>query len=331
MKKREFRVLLILLITALALSVWSWAAMPEELVPVGSAVGIRLETDGLVVVGFDADGVSAAKDAGMKKGDVIKRVNGVEVSGCDSFQTLVSGAGGEALEVLVDRSGEPVTLKILPQKDAACYRLGIYVRDSMAGIGTVTFYDPAQNVYGALGHGVNDSESLVLMPLESGEIMPASVIEIKRGTSGAPGVLKGAFETETTLGTVEYNTEHGIFGKGAAGLSSHAAMPVAKQSQIHTGKATILANIDQKTVQEYEVEITKMFPLEQESGRNMLLTITDPRLLKSTGGIVQGMSGSPILQDGRLIGAVTHVLVNNPTCGYGIFIENMLKNCEIYQ
>ena len=108
-------------------------------------------------------------------------------------------------------------------------------------------------------------------------------------------------------------------------------MPVAKQSQIHTGKATILANIDQKTVQEYEVEITKMFPLEQESGRNMLLTITDPRLLKSTGGIVQGMSGSPILQDGRLIGAVTHVLVNNPTCGYGIFIENMLKNCEIYQ
>lgn len=331
MKKRSMRVLLFLLATVIVLSTWTLAALPKELVPVGSTVGIRLNADGLMVVGFDQEGASAARDAGMKKGDIIKKVNGVEVSNSEEFKTLVSSGDGKALRVTVDRGGKEVELAIAPQKDQACYRLGIYVRDSMAGIGTVTFYDPATGVYGALGHGVNDTESMILLPLESGEIMPSSVVEVKRGASGTPGVLKGTFDMDKTLGTVEYNTEHGIFGKGASGLSSHTVVPVAAANQIKTGKATILANIDGTSVQEYQIEITKLFPLERESGRNMLLTITDARLLKTTGGIVQGMSGSPILQDGRLVGAVTHVLVNDPTRGYGVFINTMLESAGAYE
>ena len=151
------------------------------------------------------------------------------------------------------------------------------------------------------------------------------MVEVQKGARGAPGLLKGAFDTSTTLGTVEKNTEHGIFGTTRCALGDGAALPVADRSEIHTGKATILSNVNNTSVQEYEVEITKLFPTEETSGRNLLLTITDSRLLRTTGGIVQGMSGSPILQDGKLVGAVTHVLVNDPPRGYGIFIENMLQ------
>lgn len=331
MIKRGWRALLLLQILAALLAVWPSAAMPEMLVPVGSTVGIRLDADGLVVVGFDQENPSAARDAGMQKGDIIKKVNGAAVGDCENFKSLVAGGGGRTVDVTVERRGKAVELAIQPEKNGSGYQLGVYLRDSMAGIGTVTFYDPQNQVYGALGHGVNDMESMVLLPLEDGEIMPSSVVEVQRGVSGAPGVLKGAFDTSKTLGTVESNTEHGIFGRGAQSLGVHEAVPVASRKEIRTGKATILANINNTMVQEYEVEITKLFPMELESGRNMLLTITDQRLLRATGGIVQGMSGSPILQDGKLVGAVTHVLVNNPTCGYGIFIENMLENCEEYR
>ncbi len=325
------RAALLALVLTAALTAWALAALPETLVPVGSAVGIRLEADGLVVVGFDQSGRSAAQAAGMRRGDVIQSVNGTEVSDSEAFKALVAGGGGEPLDITVDRAGSLVSLAIAPEQDGNAYRLGVYLRDAMAGIGTVTFYDPEADLYGALGHGVNDVESMVLLPLEAGEILPASVVEVRRGGNGAPGMLKGAFDTSRTLGSVEENTEHGIFGSGASSLSGRAALPVASQKEIHTGRATILCNVQSTDVQEYEVEITKLFPLETASGRNLLLTVTDPRLLRATGGIVQGMSGSPILQDGRLIGAVTHVLVNNQTCGYGIFIENMLQNCEKYK
>jgi len=329
--RKKCRTLPVLLLLAALLSTSVLAAAPRTLVPVGKTVGIRLESRGLMVVGFDREGASAARDAGMKKGDVITRVEGRTVTDTACFRTLVADSDGGPLDVTVSRGGREVELEIEPQKDEACYRLGILVRDSIAGIGTVTFYDPATGVYGALGHGVSDAETMTLLPLREGQILPASVSGVRRGESGTPGVLRGKFDTSAVLGSVDDNTEHGIFGRAAGLASADKAVPVASAGEIRTGKVTILANVSGDSVCAYEAEITRLFPLERESGRNMLLKITDERLLAATGGIVQGMSGSPILQDGRLIGAVTHVLVNNPTRGYGIFLENMLENCAIYQ
>ncbi len=324
------RVLLPLLLAAVLLATGAAAAMPERLVPVGATVGIRLEADGLLVVGFDRGRPSPARQAGLRKGDVLKAVNGEAVEDCQALQEMVAACGGGVLTLTVERDGQARQLALRPAADGDGYRLGVSLRDSMAGIGTVTFYDPERDAYGALGHGVNDLETMVLLPLEAGAILPSSVVAVQKGACGAPGLLKGAFNTSETLGTVEANTDHGIFGRGGASLSSRAAVPLADAAEVHTGEATILANIHNTTVEAYQVEITKLFPEESTSGRNLLLTITDPRLLRQTGGIVQGMSGSPILQDGKLVGAVTHVLVNNPTCGYGIFIANMLENCAAY-
>ena len=207
-----------------------------------------------------------------------------------------------------------------------CYKLGAWIRDSMAGIGTMTFYDPATHVFGALGHGVSDVDTARLMPLQSGSIMYAEVSDVKRGVVGAPGELHGVFRVEQDLGELYANTASGVFGtltdeKLTGGA---AAVEVAERSQIKTGKAVILSNIAGDRVEEYEVEITRVYPDGGGENRDMTLKVTDRRLLEATGGIVQGMSGSPILQNGRLVGAVTHVLVNDPTTGYGIAIGTML-------
>lgn len=305
------------------------AALPERLTPVGRTVGIRLESDGLVVVGFD-ETHSAARDAGLKIGDTIKRVNGKDVENCESFKVLAAEAGGEPLTLELLREGRTVEIAVQPERDGEVYRLGLLLRDGMAGIGTVTFYDPDTGLYGALGHGVNELQSMILLPLAYGEILPSRVVEVQKGEGGAPGILKGAFDLEDRLGGVEANTVHGIFGKAEEALSAEDAIPVAAPGEAHTGKASILSNVEGDRVEEFTVEINRLFPTGQDTGRNLLLTITDPRLLQATGGIVQGMSGSPILQDGKLIGAVTHVLVDNPTQGYGIFIENMLESCPAY-
>ena len=327
MKKQGLRVLLTLSMAAALLTTGAAAALPEALVPVGSTVGIRLDADGLLVVGFDAAGDSAARDAGMQKGDVIKTVNGLDADDSAAFRTQLAQCGGKPLELTVERDGAVRTVEVTPEAAGDGYRLGVYLRDSMAGIGTVTYYDPTTGAYGALGHGVNDLETMVLLPLEGGEILPSSVAEVRRGVSGTPGILKGAFNTSTTLGTVSANTDHGIFGTADTPLSGGQALPVAKSSEVHTGKATILCNVRNTAVEEFEIEISKRLE-DDGSGRDLLLTVTDPRLLQTTGGIVQGMSGSPILQDGKLVGAVTHVLVNDPTRGYGILMENMLKAAE---
>ena len=326
MKKQGLRVLLTLSMAAALLTTGAAAALPETLVPVGSTVGIRLDADGLLVVGFDTTGNSAAEEAGVKKGDIIKTVNGLNADDSAAFRQQLAQCGGRPLELTLERDGATQTVEVTPDATDDGYRLGVYLRDSMAGIGTVTYYDPATGSYGALGHGVNELETMVLLPLEDGEILPSSVAEVRKGISGTPGILKGAFNTSATLGTVSANTDHGIFGTADAPLSGGQALPVAKSSEVHTGKATFLCNVRNTSVEEYEIEITKLFGEDDGSGRNMLLTVSHPRLLQTTGGIVQGMSGSPILQDGKLVGAVTHVLVNDPTRGYGILMENMLAS-----
>ncbi len=205
------------------------------------------------------------------------------------------------------------------------YKLGAWIRDSMAGIGTLTYYDPQSGAFGALGHGISDVDTAQLMPLESGGIMGAQVVDVSKGECGVPGVLHGAFQTGTDLGSLWANTPSGVFGTlwDTQLVQGHQPVPVARPEQVELGQATILSNISGDTVEEYTVEITRMFSGSDGDTRDLMLCVTDPRLLETTGGIVQGMSGSPILQNGRLVGAVTHVLLDDPTMGYGIFAENM--------
>ena len=207
------------------------------------------------------------------------------------------------------------------------YRLGVIVRDGMAGIGTLTYVDPETGSYGALGHGVCDSDTGVLLPLGEGTLLHSLVGAVQRGQSGRPGALQGEFPAGSAVGTVDENTESGIFGTvtDASVYQPLDAVPVADAADIHTGAAEILSNVEGDTVQSYSVEVIKVYPADDAYGRSMMLRVTDPDLLDKTGGIVQGMSGSPVLQDGKLIGAVTHVLVDDPTCGYAISIERMLE------
>ena len=206
------------------------------------------------------------------------------------------------------------------------YRIGVLARDSLAGIGTLTYVDPQTGAFGSLGHGICDSETGVLLPLQEGTIIHSTVSSVQRGKAGEPGSLQGEFSTEKPLGTVAQNTESGIFGTMTDDslYSELQCVPVASADEIKIGDAEILSNVDGDSVQRYSVQIVKLYPANDEYGRSMMLRVTDSQLAEKTGGIVQGMSGSPILQNGKLIGAVTHVLVDNPMEGYGISMEKML-------
>lgn len=316
MKKRMFR-LLAALCLVLCLSVQAFA-LPKTLIPGGCTVGIKLCTKGLVVTGFEKN--SAAQTAGLKKGDVIIQVDGEAVH---TVAALRESLEKDRVILTVLRDGKEAEFCVKPASTESGMRLGAYIRDSMAGIGTVTYYDPDTGDFGALGHGVNDVDTSILMPLEAGVVVGSTVSEVRKGTSGTPGELKGKFDVDAVLGEVEANTEHGIFGTLTTPVPGKP-IPVAKAGEVEPGEAVIFANVSGKEVEQYTVEILRIYPQASDTGRNLLLQITDPRLLNATGGIVQGMSGSPIIQNGKLVGAVTHVLVNDPTTGYGIFIENML-------
>ena len=305
------------LCAALFLSVEA-AAAPKMLIPGGCTIGMKLDTQGVLVTGFAEE--SSAERAGLKKGDVIIEVDGEAVHTVAALQESLE----ESQVVLtVLRNGKEAEFCVNPQKTEDGSRLGAYVRDSVAGIGTVTYYDPNTGNFGALGHGVNDAETSILMPLEAGVVVRSTVSQVEKGKVGKPGELRGVFHVDDILGEVDSNTSFGVFGRLTTPVAG-TPVPVASSEEAKVGKATILANVQDGTVQEYEVRIEKLFSQARETGRNLLIQITDPALLAATGGIVQGMSGSPILQNGKLIGAVTHVLVDDPTRGYGIFIENML-------
>lgn len=315
------------------------AGLPETLIPVGHAVGIKLFSDGVLVVGLaeleTAGGQAApAKDCGLKVGDLILQADGTEIRSTEHFQSLVQEEAGRPVMLQIKRGSKLMELEAgCIQDESGVWRLGAWIRDSLAGIGTMTFYDPASNVFGTLGHGINDVDTAKLMPLETGSIMGATVSDVKKGTAGEPGELHGDFDLTTDLGTLYANTDRGIFGYLEEGILSQALTPVevAAREEVQVGEATILSNVAGDTVEEYTVEITHLYPESQGESRNLMLQVTDPRLLEATGGIVQGMSGSPILQNGKLVGAVTHVLVNDPTRGYGILAENMVQTAETGQ
>ena len=306
------------------------------LAPIGRTVGIKLFSEGVLVIGLsdiktEEGNSSPAKACGLREGDIITHINGEEVNTIEEVQKLLQELGGQKLqvEVLRNQTMTEVTAQAAQSTTDGSYKLGAWIRDSMAGIGTMTFYDPASGVFGTLGHGINDIDTAVLIPLESGSIMYATVADVKRGLSGQPGELHGRFKVDQDLGELYANTEGGVFGQLSDTSLAEGAplLPVAEASQVKVGKATILCNISGDEVLEYEVKITKVMDNAQDT-RDLTLEVTDPRLLDKTGGIVQGMSGSPILQDGRLVGAVTHVMVNDPTRGYGILATHMLDMAE---
>ena len=306
-----------------------------SVVPCGTPFGIKMFTDGVLVVGLsavetDSGPSSPGRTCGLKAGDIITHINGQEVNTIEEVQDILGDEQGDAMTLRATRNGKPVQLSVQAiQNIQGSYQLGVWLRDSMAGIGTMTFYDPDSGVFAALGHGINDVDTATLMPMESGSIMYASVTDVKKGESGAPGELHGSFDVNRDLGDLYANTNLGIYGVLRDGALSPRgeAVEVAAREEVHVGGATILSNIAGEQVEEYQVEITHVYPAAAGDTRNLMVQVTDPRLLETTGGIVQGMSGSPILQDGKLVGAVTHVLVNDPTRGYGILAENMVSQC----
>lgn len=309
-------------------------SIPETLIPIGHTIGIKLFSDGVLVVGLSALETEAgektpAKDCGLKVGDLILQADGAEIQNTEHFQSVVQEQAGRPVMLQVKRGSRLMELEAeTVQGEDGVWRLGAWIRDSLAGIGTMTFYDPASNVFGALGHGINDVDTAMLMPLEVGAIMDSTVKTVKKGASGDPGELKGSFNLTEDRGELYANTDCGVFGTmDPCSLTAHAAVPVARPEEVSTGPATILSNISGDTVDEYSIEITKICSTLADT-QNFIVRVTDQRLLDATGGIVQGMSGSPILQDGRLVGAVTHVLVSDPQRGYGILAENMIRQAD---
>ena len=294
------------------------------LVPVGHTIGIKLFARGVLVVKL-TDGGTPAKECGLQTGDVIVKCGGVSVTSSEQFQSLLQKNGDSAMDLQVRRAGDSVTLSVEPeQNDKGVYCIGAWIRDSMAGIGTMTYYDPATGDFGALGHGITDTDTALLMPFSNGSILPSTVKAVKRGETGSAGELRGDFDLDTSLGDLYANTESGIFGTLAVSDYAPACQDAVPIGEAVPGPAVIRSNVEGDAVEEYEIEILKVVSGTSD-GRDLVISVTDPKLLKATGGIVQGMSGSPILQNGKLVGAVTHVLLNDPTKGYGILIENMLN------
>lgn len=311
-------------IVAAALCLWLLpvdAFAAEYLIPVGQVIGLELLSDTVCVAAFDENLGADAQKAGLKIGDEILNIDGRTIDNAEDVRLALEHSDGQVrLRILRDEKERE--LCVMPRITAEGPRLGVYLRQGVTGIGTVTWYDPSTGRFGTLGHGVNNAQG-ELVEMTAGKAYPASVLSVVKGKCGEPGQLRGGVDCPQALGTLEKNTQRGVFGSAEKGWSGEA-LEVASRDEVHTGQATIRSTVNGKEVREYSVEILKIYPEKRQEGRNMLIRVTDSALLETTGGIVQGMSGSPIIQNGKLVGAVTHVLVNDPTTGYGIFIENML-------
>ena len=287
------------------------------LIPVGRIVGLELQNNTVTVVSFEANSPAAA--AGVKEGDRLLMVDRHSIKNAQDVRNALDESHG-TVTLTLQRGDDLATVKVTPAITAQGPKLGIYLRQGITGIGTVTYYDPDTGTFGALGHGVNNPGG-DLLQLTKGAAYPAAVSGIRKGASGKPGQLMGSLTDSQPLGAILRNTAQGVFGTTESPFPGQGLL----LGQPVLGTATILSTVAGEAPREYTVEILKVYAAARQSGRNMLLKVIDPALLAATGGIVQGMSGSPIIQDGKLVGAVTHVLVNDPTRGYGIFIENMLE------
>ncbi len=302
---------------------------PKNVILGGKTVGIKLYMQGVVVVALSeipgTERRAPAKEAGIEIGDRVLSVDGTPLSGSDELEEAVEKSEGKSLTLTVSRGEKVWDTEVTPvyYKDGESYKLGLWVRESAAGVGTLTFSDPQSGTFGALGHAIEDFDTGTAIEPAAGSITDCSIAYITKSETGAPGEICGVFGTEN-IGSIEKNTSLGLYGKVAAPLSG-AQIPIAVSTQVRTGDATVYTDAATGTVTGYAAEIEEVFPQKDGENKCMVIRITDERLLRATGGIVQGMSGSPLVQDGRLIGAVTHVFVNDPTRGYGVYIENMLS------
>lgn len=290
------------------------------LVPGGEPFGIKLISDGVMVVDL-ASGASPAKDCGIKEGDIILSVNGVEVSSNADISKLIRNCDGQTVKLVIRRDGEKKTVKLTPEVVDGSYRAGMWVRDSSAGIGTVTFYS-SDGIFGGLGHPVCDVDTGDTVPIKEGEAADVSIHSFQKSENGNPGALLGGFTNKGSIGEIYANKENGVFGRLTSFDTSKQAIPLGFRQEIKKGDATILTTIDGTTPCEYKISIEEI-RLDGSDTKNLVIKVTDEKLLRKTGGILQGMSGSPIIQNGKLVGAVTHVFVNDVTMGYGVFADEM--------
>ena len=300
----------------------------------GSPFGVKMFSNGALVVGFSdirsaAGYCNPAREAGLEMGDWILSVNGVRITGNDDLRKAIQAGGPDPCTVVYSRDGAQAITTLTPVTDVSdgSYRAGVWVRDSSAGVGILTFVDNTTGMFAGLGHSISDVDTGESIALRSGEIVPVEIIGYEAGHIGDPGQLKGRFASQIAVGTVLGNDATGVYGTVRTLLTGRD-MTVAQAQEVEEGPARILTTIEGSEPQFYDVEIEQVTLSRQDPNRNLVLRVTDPELLAATGGIVQGMSGSPILQNGRLVGAVTHVLVNDPTRGYGIFAETMLETAD---
>jgi len=308
-----------------------------EVVPLGLTIGVRINTDRVMVLGTSSflgdDGLTHRPSDGiLRGGDLIVKINDEPVQSKETLSNIVSESAGD-ITLLLRRDGDELTVNLTPAIAATdgVRRIGTWVRDSTKGIGTLTYYVPETGSFGALGHGIMDVDTKMLITVRNGVIMRSNITSIVRGARGKPGELEGSVDTGASLGSVSINSPSGIYGKLSPEFMETLpkdALPAATRAQIQEGPATIMTNVVDNTVREYDITIEGVNRATSDDTKGMIIRITDPILLDATGGIVQGMSGSPIIQNGRVVGAVTHVFVQDPAKGYGIFIDTMLQQTE---
>jgi len=310
--------------------------VPEiKLIPGGKPIGVKIQSDGLIVVGFSDIEVdegykqSPAAIGGVEIGDIILEAQDKKLENVYDMLDIVKSSNGKEIKIKLKRKENIKVIYLKPIKNKNNeYKIGLWIRDSTSGIGTLTYYDPKNNNFGALGHPINDVDTGILFPIRSGKIFDASIVGIEQGQRGRPGELKGIFLNDSAIGEIEKNTLCGIYGKLLKVYNNDIykkPIPIAYQYEVKEGPAKILTTVDGTNVKEYDIVIEKVIQQTKPSSKSMIIRITDKELLKKAGGIVQGMSGSPIIQNGKIVGAVTHVFVNKPDMGYGIYIEWMLK------
>ena len=308
-------------------------------IPVGSVAGIKLYTNGVLVVGMsEIEGMDNKKykpyeNTGIEEGDTIVSINDKEIISTEDLVNKVNKSKGEKIKINFRHDENVKECSIEPvQTSTNEYKLGLWVRDSEAGVGTVSFYEPSTKSFGALGHGITDMDTEQLINISSGEFITTKILNVVKGESGNPGRIQGTIDNQKNIGIISKNTKFGVYGKvdnlSSLKIDTSKEMEVALRDEIKTGKATIMCSVENDKIEEYEIEIEKIYKENNYDNKSMLIKITDKRLLDKTGGIIQGMSGSPIIQNGKFVGAVTHVLVNNPTEGYGVFGDIMIKEMK---
>ena len=304
-------------------------------IPLGKTIGMKLYTEGVLVVGMsEIEGKKPYKNSGIETGDRIIEVNNTKISTSDELTECVNTSNGKNIEIKYINNEEQIEVaEIEPAKTSNNeYKIGLWVRDAAAGVGTVTFYEPSTGSFASLGHGINDVDTYELIDIANGELVTAKILDIVKGQNGLPGEIRGNIDNSITIGNISKNTEFGVYGTitntNALNIDASNQMEVADRSQITTGKAYILCELDNGKTEKYEIEIQKVFKENNQDNKSMLIKITDARLIEKTGGIIQGMSGAPIIQNDKFIGAVTHVLVNDAKLGYGVFADLMIKQLK---